>query len=177
MTKTRKEPPKPKGLSPKQSLFVVHYIGDCNWSATKAALAAGYSPNNAHSQGSENLKHPAVMAAIAEAMQDRIERTKVDADYVLNRLVAVEMEATAIRQTVPTMQVRLKTLELIGKHVDVRAFRDQVGLSNTMGGPVEEDLSHMTEEELEAYGVAARIVERARSRARQAAPSAEPDSV
>lgn len=32
---------------------------------------------------------------------------------------------------------RIKRLELIGKHIGVQAFREQVGLSNPDGGPVE----------------------------------------
>lgn len=71
-------------LTLKQQLFVEEFIKELN--ATKAALAAGYSPKTASHTGYENLKKPQLWAAIQQAFQDRIERTQSDADRVLEEL-------------------------------------------------------------------------------------------
>jgi len=62
--------PKPKanpklfdGLNDKQERFCKDYL-KCGCNATKAALAAGYNPNSAHSTGWENLQKPEIRAAI-----------------------------------------------------------------------------------------------------------------
>lgn len=46
-----------------------------------------------------------------------------------------EAEYSTVRKV--KLQDRIKQVELIGKHVDVRAFRDQVGVSAPDGGPVQ----------------------------------------
>lgn len=45
---------------------------------------------------------------------------------------------------------RVKRLELIGKHVDVQAFRERVEHSGTGGAPIQIDLSGLTAEQLRA---------------------------
>ena len=50
----------------RQRVFIEEYL-KC-WNATKAALAAGYSPKTARVIGSENLTKPDILAEI----QDRI---------------------------------------------------------------------------------------------------------
>lgn len=76
-------------LTPKQERFVAEYLKDGN--ATRAAIAAGYSEKTARSTGAENLTKPDIAAAIAKAQSERTERTKIDIDYVIQRL-AVEAE-------------------------------------------------------------------------------------
>ncbi len=71
-------------MTPKQQRFVEEYLVDLN--ATQAAIRAGYSKHTAKSVGHENLTKPDIQAAVAEAMQARSERTKIDADWVLTRL-------------------------------------------------------------------------------------------
>ncbi len=71
-------------LTPKQARFVEEYLIDLN--ATQAAIRAGYSEKNADKIGPELLGKTRVAEAIAEAMADRSERTKIDADWVLMRL-------------------------------------------------------------------------------------------
>lgn len=47
---------------------------------------------------------------------------------------------------------KVKNLELLGKHVSVNAFRDQLGISNPAGGPIQAtiaDLGKLTDEQLE----------------------------
>lgn len=58
-------------------------------------------------------------------------------------LAGVEIEETKVKGKVVSRSVkvkqdsRIKRLELIGKHVNVRAFRDQLGLSNPDGTPLQ----------------------------------------
>lgn len=75
-------------LTAKQELFVAEYLRDLN--ATQAAIRAGYSEKTAQQVGSENLSKPVIQKAISEAKSSRIDRVKVDSDYVLNRLVEVD---------------------------------------------------------------------------------------
>lgn len=76
------------GLTEKQKRFVLEYQKDLN--ATQAAIRAGYSERTASAVGYENLRKPQIEKALAEAMQQRCERTKIDADYVLKRLVEID---------------------------------------------------------------------------------------
>lgn len=158
-------------LKGKQRAFVEQYL--LNPDATKAALAAGYSKRTAHSIGHENLSKPKIQAALDEARAERSERVKVDADYVLRRLVEIDQLDVADiftdegeikpirdwpkawRQYLSGMDVaemfegrgddremigllkkikwpdKVKNLELIGKHVQVQAWREQIGLEVT----------------------------------------------
>lgn len=75
-------------LTPKQQRFVKEYLVDLN--ATQAAIRAGYSAKTAESAGSRLLRNVKVQAAIQQAMADRLKRTEIDADYVLNRLVEID---------------------------------------------------------------------------------------
>lgn len=75
-------------MTPKQAAFIREYLIDLN--ATQAAIRAGYSEATAYSIGQENLNKPEIAAAINEAQADRAERTQINADYVLNRLVEID---------------------------------------------------------------------------------------
>ncbi len=77
-------------MTPKQQRFVDEYMVDRN--ATQAAIRAGYSPKGAEVNASKMLRYPKVAEAIASATQAQSERTKINADWVLERLAA---EATA----------------------------------------------------------------------------------
>jgi phage terminase small subunit len=77
------------GLSAKQARFVDEYLRCGN--ATRAAVAAGYSEKTAAEAGCLNLRKPNIAAAIAARQAERTERTKIDIDYVLQRL-AIEAE-------------------------------------------------------------------------------------
>jgi phage terminase small subunit len=63
-------------LTAKQQAFVDEYLKTRN--ATKAALAAGYSPKTAYSIGSENLKKPEV----SEVIRQRTNENAMSADEV-----------------------------------------------------------------------------------------------
>lgn len=75
-------------LTDKQELFAREYLSDLN--ATQAAKRAGYSDKTAYSIGQENLKKPEIQDRISELNAARMERIKVDADYVLRRLVEID---------------------------------------------------------------------------------------
>ncbi len=127
-------------LPPKQRLFVEQYLLDMN--ATGAAERAGYAHPN--TQGPRLLQKPKVAAAIAGAVRARSERTKIDADWVLQNLRAVYERVT--QEVKPSLNSKtgkplkdedgnalytynasaaLRALELIGKHVGVNAFEEK----------------------------------------------------
>ncbi|WP_312974048.1 terminase small subunit [Atlantibacter sp.] len=154
-------------LTDKQELFAREYLSDLN--ATQAAKRAGYSDKTAYSIGQENLKKPEIQDRIAQLKAERNERTQVNADYVLRRLVEIdEMDVLDIlnvngelkpikdwpkvwRTTLSGMDVtemagdaagllkkikwpdKVKNLELLGRHVAIQAFKDNV--KNELTGP------------------------------------------
>ena len=137
--------PASKPLTAKQQLFVSEYLKDLN--ASQAARRAGYSSKVAAEIGYENLKKPHIAAAIQEAFTQRIERTKIDADYVLRQAVKVHercMQAVPVldKKGCPTGEYRFdaagacRALELIGKHVDIQAFKEQHEHTGANGGPI-----------------------------------------
>ena len=75
-------------LTDKQELFCREYLVDLN--ATQAAIRAGYSENTASEQGARLLVNVKVQNHIQELKKQRNERNKIDADYVLKRLVEID---------------------------------------------------------------------------------------
>lgn len=155
-------------LTAKQQRFVIEYLVDLN--ATQAAIRAGYAAKGAKDQAYQLMQRPEIAAAIKEAMEARNQRTKVDADYVLNRLTEIDQMDLAVihdddgkllpikqwpliwRQMVKEVDMKtgkvkfhdkLRALELIGKHVTVNAFRENVNHSGSI------NLTSMTDEELD----------------------------
>lgn len=162
-------------MTPKQRAFVLEYLVDLN--ATQAALRAGYSPRTAASIGQENLTKPEISEAISAAQAARIERTKVDADWVLTRLAAeasadvadlydetgrvkpihewpliwrqglvagietVQEQVGKDKKGKPIFATayklklsdRARRVEMLGKHVFVSAFREQVDHTSSDG--------------------------------------------
>jgi phage terminase small subunit len=161
-------------LTAKQQRFVQEFLIDLN--ATQAAIRAGYSKGTADKQGPRLLSNPGVKAAIDAAKLARSDRTEIDSDWMLQRLVAeveadladlytdggdlkpieawppiwrqglvagVEVEALFEGSGEDRVQVgmvkkiklsdRLRRLELIGKHVRVNAFQDQVAMNGVEG--------------------------------------------
>ena len=128
-------------LTAKQQRFIEEYLIDLN--ATQAAIRAGYSGKTAGQIGGENLNKPEIQAAIAVAQAKRSEETAIDAAYVLRQAVKLhercmsEIEPDAVEGVFKFNAAgAAKALELVGKHVGVQAFRDQIGLSDPNGGPV-----------------------------------------
>ena len=74
-------------MTPKQQRFCDEYLIDLN--ATQAAIRAGYSSNTANEQGARLLAKVSVQNYIQERKQDRIERTEITQDMVLNELANI----------------------------------------------------------------------------------------
>ncbi|UVE47597.1 terminase small subunit [Pseudomonas chlororaphis] len=177
-------------LTAKQRQFVVEYLIDLN--ATQAAIRAGYAAKGAKDQAYQLMQNPKVLEAIQAAMAERIKRTKVDADYVHQRLTEIDqMDVADImnddmslkplsqwpkvwRQSISGVDLadmfegqgkdrsmigilkkikwpdKTRNLELLGKHVNVNAFRDQVGIGDPAGGPIQHAARSMSDDELMA---------------------------
>ncbi len=135
-----------KKLTPKQQCFVDEYLIDLN--ATQAAIRAGYSPRTARAIACENLAKPDIQEAIAEAKRERSEATKIDAEWVLHQ--AVELHRRCMQEVKPALHPKSRrqlkddsgnllftfnaaaanrALELVGKHVDIGAFKDRLEVS------------------------------------------------
>ena len=74
-------------MTPKQAMFVQEYLIDLN--ATRAAIAAGYSPKTAYSIGQRLLKHVEIQGALEEAMKKREQRTEITQDRILRELARI----------------------------------------------------------------------------------------
>ena len=120
-----------KKLTDKQEIFVAEYLIHLN--ATQAAIRAGYSKKTAGSQAFDLLKKPEIQEALSNAKAERSERTKIDADYVLTQAQKLHercMQAEPVYDDDgnPTGEYVFKetgaarALEIIGKHVNVKAF-------------------------------------------------------
>lgn len=154
-----------KKLTDKQEAFCREYLVDLN--ATKAAIRAGYSENTAYSIANENLNKPEISERISLLKAERMNKTQVDAEYVLRRLIEIDqMDFADIlnedhsfkpigewpkvwrqylsgidlaemweghgddRQMVGMLKKikwpdKVKNLELLGKHIDVQAFKER----------------------------------------------------
>ena len=162
-------------MNPKQKRFAEEYILDLN--ATQAAIRAGYAKGSADVTGARLLGNASVAKVIQKAQKERSERTKIDADWVLKRLVeeadadladlydendklkhlkdwpliwrkglvtGVKTDRTKTGDddelvTVDEIKLsdRIKRIELIGKHIDVQAFKDKTE-TEVKGGAISE---------------------------------------
>jgi phage terminase small subunit len=142
------------GFTPRERLFVAEYPVD--WNATQAAIRAGYSKKSAKDIGHELTRKPKIIDAITAFLAKREDRASIDRKWVLARLVDVEAEAAKVADDkdatgkAAARLHRLRALELIGKHVDVNAFRTQLGISGPDGSPLW-DLSRLNDEELDTF--------------------------
>lgn len=69
------------GLTRQQELFCHEFLKDLN--ARQSAIRAGYSEKTAQEQASRLLSNVKVQHLIDKLNQERLERTKIDADFVL----------------------------------------------------------------------------------------------
>ncbi len=120
-------------LQPQEQLAVSLYLKSMN--KTQAASEAGYESTSVFNK-------PAVKSAINEQLAIRAERLRVGGDWVLSELKRVydrcmQEEKVLDRNGNPTGEFHfdasnaIKTLSLIGKHVDVKAFDLKSDTSNT----------------------------------------------
>lgn len=128
-------------LNAKQEQFCLEYLKDLN--ATQAAIRAGYSKKTAGSQGGDLIQKPEIKNRIEDLKAERSRETKIDAAWVLRQAVKVHdrcMQAEPVfdREGNPTGEYTFnasganKALELVGKHIGVRAFEDVVKVSGTI---------------------------------------------
>ena len=92
-------------MSALQARFIEEYLVDLN--AAEAARRAGYSKRTACQKGYELLHMPKIQEAVTAAKQARSERTQVDQDWIIERLVenverAMQLVSTTDRDGKPT---------------------------------------------------------------------------
>lgn len=105
-------------LTAKQEAFCQEYLIDLN--ATQAAIRAGYSEKTAKDMGCQNLAKPNISEYIAELKAERSERTLINADWVLTASKQLFDRCMSDEDFSPSGAS--KSIELIGKHINVRAF-------------------------------------------------------
>lgn len=126
---------KEKKLTPKQEAFCQEYIKDFN--ATQAAVRAGYSERTAKECGYELLTKLHIQGRVAQLKAKRCERTQIDADWVLRQAAEVHRRCMQIEPAKDAdgkyrgtfkfdASNANRALELVGKHVNVQAFKDTV---------------------------------------------------
>ncbi|WP_034946122.1 terminase small subunit [Erwinia oleae] len=155
-------------LTDKQELFAREFIKDLN--ATQAAIRAGYSEKSSRNQGARMMANDDILKRIAELNQERLERVRVDADYVLRQ--AVKLHERCMQEVEPITDRRgeeitdeqgrtvygfnakgaVAALKLIGEHVTVQAFKQQTSteITGADGAPVRIDVTSMTAQEAES---------------------------
>lgn len=114
-----------KRLSPRHHLFVDEYLVSRN--ATKAALAAGCKPETASQAGVRMLAHPLVKEKIEREVKAISRRKRVDAEWVIEQLMAVAGQEDVAQST------KVRALELLAKHLGMLEDRVTVktdGLSS-----------------------------------------------
>lgn len=76
-------------MTPQETLFATAYLKHFN--AARAAREAGYSARSSHRQGWELLRRPEIKQAVEEGIAARLERTQIDADFVLREWAAIAL--------------------------------------------------------------------------------------
>ena len=167
----------PTAFKSRYELFVNEYVKDFN--ATQAYIRSGLPGTRADVRSSQLLANSKVQELVAIAKKERLDAIKIDANYVLKRLVEIDqMDALDIleddgsvrpisewpkiwRQFISGFDIadiwegkgddrqiagilkkikwpdKTKNLELIGKHINVGAFRELVGHSAPDGGAIQ----------------------------------------
>lgn len=78
-----------RSMTPKQDRFWREYLVDLN--GTQAAIRAGYSARTARYIAAENMRKPAIVAALGQAMKQRGERLQATADDVVLEITRLAM--------------------------------------------------------------------------------------
>lgn len=106
-------------LTARQDMFCREYLIDLN--ATQAAIRAGYSEKTANRIGHENLTKLDIVSRIKELKEEREKETKINAQWVLQR--AVELHNLCVKAE--EYNAANKSLEIVGKHVNIQAFKEK----------------------------------------------------
>jgi hypothetical protein len=91
-----------------------------------AYVAAGYARNDKNA--ARLRKNEGVAARVAELMAGAAEKAKIDAAWVLEQAVDLHEKAKAAGAFSPAA----RALELVGKHIEVQAFREQMQHSGSI---------------------------------------------
>lgn len=75
-------------LNERQKRFCYEYLKDLN--GTQSAIRAGYSEKTANEQASRLLANVNIQTLISELSAERQKETRIDAEYVLKRLVEID---------------------------------------------------------------------------------------
>ena len=81
------------------------------------------------------MKHVEVQKYLCKLINKQSEEAKVDAAWVLNKAVALHNNAVKAKDR----SNAARSLEIVGKHVDILAFDTTVRHTGHEGGPVEID--------------------------------------
>lgn len=128
----------------KQKRFVEEYLIDLN--ATQAAIRAGYSKKSARTSGHENLHKAEIRHAIQAALDARSQRVKIDADYVLKRLVEIDKMDVAdilddqgafrpLSQWPATWRRFISALDVAEMYQGTGSKREKIGLTKKIKWP------------------------------------------
>jgi len=124
-------------LTEKQRIFCEEYIKDFN--GTRAAKAAGYSPESARTIGCDNLIKPYIKDYLALLTNERNERLKVDTDKIVKELARIGLSndsSDIAGGFAIDVKDKIKALELLARHTG--AFNnDESGkgvINVTVGG-------------------------------------------
>ena len=104
-------------LTAKQQAFVSEYLVDLN--ATQAAIRAGYKAKTAGQTGAENLKKPQIQEAIKKANENRLKRTNISSERVLQELARIAFALATDVVLVEDGEVRIRDTESLS--IDQRA--------------------------------------------------------
>lgn len=140
------------GLTPLETRFCVEYVVD--YQGGPALVRAGSTATYPDQQAYEMLRKPHIAREIERLIAGQNEKAAVNKQWIMNELVALYQGAKLAAEGVGTGKpnateraTALRALEKLGMHVDVNAFRAQLGLGNPDGSPL--DLSGLDDEDLD----------------------------
>lgn len=135
------------GLTPLESRFCHEYCVD--YLGGPALKRAGSKAKFADQQASEMLRKPHIATEINRIIAKQNEKVGVNKTWLMTELVLQYRAAAAAASAGNTAERRLalQALEKIGQHVDVNAFRQQLGIGNPDGTPFNYDA--LNDEELD----------------------------
>ena len=108
-------------LNGKQTAFTSEYLKDLN--GAQAAIRAGYSAKSARIQAAQLLTKPNIREKIDAAIDERANRARIDADWVIKKLVQNYRKASKAKK----FSAVNRALELLGKHLGM--FKTTVDLN------------------------------------------------
>lgn len=130
------------GLTPMERRLVLAYTGECQFNAQEAKVAAGYSEKTSVSK---IMAKPVVRKAIGDAIEERSRDLKITHRTVLAE--AWRCYCLAVERG--ELNAAKGFLEMVGKNVDVQAFRTQVGVGNPDGTPFDFDVEKLSPDQRE----------------------------